>query len=183
MLPLAVLLAVVMDAGPVLTPLTMVVGVVAALVQAVGLHDGRSPCRLARRYVAADGPEGEAARRSVRSYSRCCIVTSASGSASTSRYLATGAWTLLVSASILQQDTADLARVAGLAIGVVLLIGTLEFVGPNGPAGWEPAGMIVAIAYVAWSVWLILIGVILLIGWVTARLATTMSTRPEWRNW
>jgi hypothetical protein len=37
MLPLAVLLSVVLEAGAVLTPLTLVIGVVSALVQAVGL--------------------------------------------------------------------------------------------------------------------------------------------------
>ena len=47
-------------------------------------------------------------------------------------YLLTGLWTLLVAASIL--STAVLPGwlgVVGLPIGVALLIGTLEFVGPN----------------------------------------------------
>ena len=38
------------------------------------------------------------------------------------------------------------------------------FVGPNEPGGWAPAGTIVQIAYIAWSVWLILIGASLLSG-------------------
>ena len=38
------------------------------------------------------------------------------------------------------------------------------FVGPNEPEGWALAGTIVPIAYIAWSIWLILIGVFLLIG-------------------
>jgi hypothetical protein len=166
MLPLAVLLAVVMDAGPVLTPLTMVVGVVAALVQAVGL--ARWPFavpELARRYVAADGPEGEATRRSVEVVFAVLHRFLGVGIGEHLGYLATGVWTLLVSASILSSGALPAwLGIAGLAIGVALLIGTLEFVGPNEPAGWELAGTIVAIAYIAWSVWLILIGVILLIG-------------------
>jgi hypothetical protein len=48
-------------------------------------------------------------------------------------------------------------------IGVALLVGSLEFVGPNERAGWPLAGTIVPIAYVAWSVWLIAIGVALLV--------------------
>jgi hypothetical protein len=36
--------------------------------------------------------------------------------------------------------------IAGLVIAVGLLIGTLEFVGPNKPEGWAVAGTVVAIA-------------------------------------
>ena len=39
-----------------------------------------------------------------------------------------------------------------------------EFVGPDEPGGWALAGTIVPIAYIAWSVWLILIGAFLLSG-------------------
>ena len=79
-------------------------------------------------------------------------------------YLATGAWTLLVAASILS-GTVLLAwlGLVGVPIGLALLVGTLEFVGPNEPEGWHLAGMIVPIAYLAWSAWLIVLGVMLLI--------------------
>jgi hypothetical protein len=39
----------------------------------------------------------------------------------------------------------------------------LEFVGPNERDGWHLAGIIVPIAYLVWSVWLIALGVFLLI--------------------
>ena len=42
-------------------------------------------------------------------------------------------------------------------------LGTLEFVGPNERDGWHLAGTIVPIAYIAWSLWLIVIGVVLLV--------------------
>ena len=51
----------------------------------------------------------------------------------------------------------------GLPIGAALLAGALEFVGPNERDGWPLAGTIVPIAYIAWSVWLIALGVFLLI--------------------
>jgi len=166
MLPLAVLLAVVLDAGPVLTPLTMVVGIVAALVQAVGL--ARWPFavpELARRYVAADGPDGEATRRSVEVVFAVLHRYLGVGIGEHLGYLATGLWTMLVSVSILQGAILPpWLAVVGLVIGVGLLIGTLEFVGPNEPEGWRLAGTIVPIAYIAWSIWLIAIGVFLLIG-------------------
>ena len=80
-------------------------------------------------------------------------------------YLATGLWTVLVSISVLQATILPgWLAIVGLVIGVALLVGTLEFVGPNEPEGWELAGTIVPIAYIAWSIWLIAIGVLLLIG-------------------
>lgn len=167
MLPLAVLLAVVLDAGAVLTPLTLVVGVVAALVQAVGL--ARWPFavpELARRYVAApDGPDGEATRRSVEVVFAVLHRYLGVGIGEHLGYLATGLWTMLVSGSILAGTLLPAwLAIAGFVIGVALLVGTLEFVGPNEPEGWELAGTIVPIAYIAWSVWLILLGVFLLIA-------------------
>jgi hypothetical protein len=52
---------------------------------------------------------------------------------------------------------------AGLRIGVALLLGTLEFVGPNEERGWPLAGAIVPIAHIAWSLWLVAVGVALLV--------------------
>ena len=80
-------------------------------------------------------------------------------------YLFTGSWTLLVAASIL--STAVLPPwlgIVALPIGVALLVGTLEFVGPNERDGWPLAAVIVPIAYIAWSLWLIAIGVALLLS-------------------
>jgi len=54
--------------------------------------------------------------------------------------------------------------IVGILIGIALLIGTLEFVGPNEEHGWALAGTIVPIAYIAWSLWLIVQGVLLIIS-------------------
>ena len=166
MLPLAVLLSVVLDAGAVLTPLTMVVGVVAALVQGVGL--ARWPFavpELARRYVAADGADAEATRRSVEVVFAVLHRYLGVGIGEHLGYLATGLWTVLVAISILQGAVLPgWLAIAGLVIGLALLVGTLEFVGGNEPEGWQLAGTIVPIAYIAWSIWLIAIGVLLLVG-------------------
>jgi hypothetical protein len=165
MLPLAVLLSVELDAGPVLTPLTMVVGVVAALVQGLGL--ARWPFavpELARRYVAApDGPEGEATRRSVEVAFAVLHRYLGVGVGEHLGYLATGCWTLLIAASILQGSIVPgWMALVGVVIGLALLIGTLEFVGPNERDGWALAGTIVPIAYIAWSIWLIVLGLMLI---------------------
>ena len=49
-----------------------------------------------------------------------------------------------------------------IPIGIALLIGVLEFVGPNESKGWSVAERVTPIAYIAWSVWLIACGVALL---------------------
>ena len=166
MLPLAALLAVVLAASPALTVLSIVVGAVAALVQGLGLV--RWPFavpELARRYVAAPhGPDGDVTRRTIETVFATLHRLLGVGIGEHLGYLFTGLWTLLVAASIL--STAALPAwlgIAGVPIGIALLVGTLEFVGPNEPDGWALAGTIVPVAYIAWSIWLIALGVLLLV--------------------
>jgi len=165
MLPLAPLLAVVLGAGPELTALSIVTGVVAGLVQMLGLV--RWPFavpELARRYLAADGPDAQATRRSIEVVFATLHRLLGVGVGEHLGYLFTGLWTLLIAASIV--STAVLPGwlgIVGLPIGLALLVGALEFVGPNEHDGWVLAGTIVPIAYIAWSVWLIALGVLLLV--------------------
>jgi hypothetical protein len=167
MLPLAVLLAVALGASPGLTALAIATGAAAALVQGLGLV--RWPFavpELARRYVAApDGPGGEATRNTVEAIFATLHRLLGVGIGEHLGYLLTGAWTLIVAASLI--STAVLPGwlgFIGIPIGVALLIGTLEFVGPNEERGWPLAGTIVPIAYIAWSLWLIALGVGLLVA-------------------
>lgn len=120
---------------------------------------------LARRYVAADeGPAGDATRHSVEVVFAVLHRLFGVGIGEHLGYLFTGLWTLVVASSILA--TAILPAwlgIVGVPIGVALLIGTLEFVGSNERDGWWLAGTIVPIAYIAWSLWLIGLGVVLLV--------------------
>jgi hypothetical protein len=165
MLPLVALLAVALAAPPALTALSIVIGSAAALVQALGLV--RWPFavpELARRYLGAEGSDGEATRRTIELVFATLHRLLGVGIGEHLGYLLTGLWTLLVAASIL--STAVLPGwlgVIGLPIGVALLVGTLEFVGPNEKDGWPLAGTIVPIAYIGWSLWLAAIGVFLLL--------------------
>jgi hypothetical protein len=165
MLPLAALLAVVLGAPPALTVLSIVIGAAAALVQALGLV--RWPFavpELARRYVAADGEDAAATRQTIEVTFATLHRLLGVGIGEHLGYLLTGLWTVLVAVSIL--STAVLPGwlgVVGLPIGIALLVGTLEFVGPNEKDGWQLAGTIVPIAYIAWSLWLIALGVFLLL--------------------
>jgi hypothetical protein len=166
MLPLAVLLAVALEVGLALTSLAMVVGVVAALVQALGLARWLFAVpELARRYVAADGPDEAAKRGSIEITFAVLHRFLGVGVGEHLGYLATGSWTILVAISILQGSVLPAwMAVVGVTIGIALLVGSVEFVGPNERDGWALAGTIVPVAYIAWSIWLIVLGVLLLIA-------------------
>ena len=165
MLPLVALVAAVLAASLALTALSIVVGAAAALVQALGLV--RWPFavpELARRYVAADGPDAETTRRTIELIFATLHRLLGVGIGEHLGYLLTGLWTLLVAASILSTVVLPgWLGLIGLPIGVAMLVGSVEFVGPNEQDGWPLAGTIVPIAYVAWSLWLIAMGIFLLI--------------------
>lgn len=167
MLPIAILAPGVLQAdAPVQWP-SIFVGVLASLVQAIGL--ARWPFavpELARRYVAAPGgPTGDMQRTAVVTVFATLHRFLGVGIGEHLGYLFTGLWTLLIAVAILTGGVAPAwLGLGGIVIGLALLVGTLEFVGPNEPGGWPLAGTIVPIAYIAWSVWLILLGVVLIIG-------------------
>lgn len=165
MLPLVALLAVVVDAPPALTTLSIVIGAAAALVQALGLV--RWPFavpELARRYIAAEAPDAEATRRVIALTFEALHRLFGLGIGEHLGYQLTGLWTLLVAVSIMVTPVLpSWLGIIGLPIGVALLIGTLEFVGPNERDGWPLADTIVPIAYIAWSLWLVVLGVLLLL--------------------
>jgi hypothetical protein len=166
MLPLVALLAVALDPPAPLAVASVVIGSVAALVQALGLV--RWPFavpELARRYVAADGPDAASTRRTIEVIFATLNRLLGVGIGEHLGYLLTGLWTILVAASIV--STAAVAPWLGwigVPIGIALLLGSLEFVGPNEKAGWSLAGIIVPIAYIAWSLWLIAIGIGLILS-------------------
>ena len=118
---------------------------------------------LARRYVAAEGPDADQARATIELVFAALHRLLGVGIGEHLGYLLTGAWTLIVAAAVM--STAALPAwlgVLGIPIGLALLVGALEFVGANEREGWPLAGTIVPIAYIAWSVWLIAMGVGLL---------------------
>jgi hypothetical protein len=165
MLPLAALVAVALAPPSAIAVSSVAVGAGAALVQALGLV--RWPFvvpELARRYIAAEGPDGAETRRTIEVVFATLHRLLGVGIGEHLGYLLTGIWTLLVAASV--ASTAVLPGwlgLLGIPIGVGLLVGTLEFAGPNEEHGWAIAGSIVPIAYIAWSVWLIALGIALLL--------------------
>jgi Domain of unknown function (DUF4386) len=163
--PLAVLLGQVLGRdGLAIVPTAIVVGVLAAVVQFLGL--ARWPFlvpTLARTY---DDPASSEATRdatvvvfeSFHTYLGVAIGECLG-------YLFTGAWTVLVGVAMLQSSAFD-AWLAwpGIVIGLALVAGSLEFVGPFEEKGWKLAGTMVPIAYTAWSLWLVISGVVLLLA-------------------
>ncbi len=166
MLPLVVLVGAVIGADVALTATAIIVGAAASLVQALGLV--RWPFavpELARRYVAApDGPTGDATRGTVEVVFATLHRLLGVGIGEHLGYLLTGVWTLLVGWSILTTTVFPVWMGGlGLLIGLALVVGTFEFVGPNERDGWALAGTIVPIAYIVWSLWLIVLGILLLV--------------------
>jgi hypothetical protein len=72
-------------------------------------------------------------------------------------YLSTSTWTFLI--ALLMLRAPQFGRwlgLSGMAIALGVAAGLLE------PAGWEPAGAVNAISYLAWAAWLVVAGVVLL---------------------
>jgi hypothetical protein len=166
MLPLAVLVTVALAPPAPLAVASVVTGSAAALVQGLGLV--RWPFavpELARRYIAADGPDAAATRRTIEVVFATLHRLLGVGIGEHLGYLLTGVWTLLVAGSITSTSVLPgWLGLIGIPIGLALLVGTLEFVGPNEERGWPLAGTIVPIAYIAWSIWLIALGVGFILG-------------------
>jgi hypothetical protein len=161
--PLAVLLARSSEgADGALVALSATVGVLAALVQFLGLV--RWPFLvpyLAR--VDADPQSSPARREAVdvvfQSFNRYLGVAVGEHLG----YGLTGAWTVLAGAALTETDAVPgWLGVVGVVAGAALLVCSLEFVGRFERTGWKLAGALTPIAYVVWSLWLLATGVALL---------------------
>jgi hypothetical protein len=163
--PLAVLMGQVLARDDLaVVPTATVVGVLAAAVQFLGL--ARWPFlvpELARAYAdpATSQATREATAVAFESFHRYLGI----GIGECLGYLLTGMWTMLVGVAMLQSSAFDAWLAwSGIIIGVLLIVGSLEFVGRFEAQGWRLAGAIVPITYIAWSLWLILSGLALLVG-------------------
>ena len=79
-------------------------------------------------------------------------------------YALTGGWSILAGVALIGSTAAPgWLGVIGVLIGPLFLLCSLEFVGGFEPSGWKLAGGLTPITYVAWSIWLIAVGVALLV--------------------
>jgi hypothetical protein len=79
-------------------------------------------------------------------------------------YLFTGVWSVLIGVAIVGRELLPgWLGWAGIVVGAGLVIGSAEFLGPNEEHGWSLAGGAIPILYVAWSLWLLAMGIALVI--------------------
>jgi hypothetical protein len=164
MVPLVVLVARVLgDADPDLMAVATIVGVLAGLVQFLGLV--RWPFLVPYLARAAADPAASDARREAvdidfQAFNRYLGVAVGEHLG----YLLTGAWTTLTGVALTQSAAAPAAiGIVGIVIGPVLMLCSLEFVGGHEPAGWKLAERLTPVTYVAWSLWLVAAGVAFLV--------------------
>jgi hypothetical protein len=80
-------------------------------------------------------------------------------------YLFTGLWTALAGVALIQSDLLNPAfGVTGTALATLFVLGAAEFIGPFERTGWKVSAVLVPIAYVCWSIWLLAVGIGLLIA-------------------
>ena len=79
-------------------------------------------------------------------------------------YLLTGIWSVLIGAAVVA-GSLDPTWIGwpGIVIGAGLIVGSAEFLGPNEPRGWAAAGAAIPFLYIAWSLWLLAIGIVLMV--------------------
>ncbi len=163
MVPLVVLLAqAIGDADPALLAVATVTGILAALVQFLGLV--RWPFLvpyLARADAQADA--SPARREAIDVVFQAANRYLGVAVGEHLGYALTGAWTLLAGIALTQSSVVpSIIGVAGIVVGPVLVLCSLEFVGGR-DAGWKIAERVTPAAYVAWSLWLVAVGLALLV--------------------
>ena len=157
----AVLLGQVLGFGWIV-PVATVVGVLAGLVQMLGLLRWVYVVpALARAHVDPTlGPEQREVHAAVfRALHQYLGV----GVGEHLGYLFTGIWSVLIGVAVIGGGTALPIWLAwpGIVIGAGLLVGSAEFLGPNEERGWGLAGAAIPILYIAWSIWLLAMGIAL----------------------
>jgi hypothetical protein len=162
--PLVVLVsAALSDADGALVAVTATVGVLAAAVQFLGLI--RWPFLVPYLARAAAEPGASPARQEVvdvvfQSANRYLGVAVGEHLG----YALTGAWSVLAGFVMWDSSETPLALgCAGIAVGAMLMTCSLEFVGAHERDGWKLAERLTPVAYVAWSLWLIATGLVLIV--------------------
>jgi Domain of unknown function (DUF4386) len=162
--PLAVLLAIAVDdADTTVIVLGAVTGVLASVVQFLGLI--RWPFLVP--YLAEvageaepDSPRGQAVDVVFQAFNRYLGV----GVGEHLGYALTGIWSILAGIALIDSTVVPAwLGIVGVAVGPLFLVCSLEFVGRSHRAGWELAEKLTPVTYVAWSIWLIAVGVALLV--------------------
>jgi hypothetical protein len=78
-------------------------------------------------------------------------------------YLFTGIWSVLIGVGVIQTTALPIwLGWPGIVVGAGLVVGSAEFLGPNEERGWNLAGAAIPVLYIAWSIWLLAMGIVLI---------------------
>ena len=145
-----------------IVPLATTFGVLAGLVQMLGLLRWVYVVpALARAY--ADSTLGPEQREVHAAVFRALHQYLGVGVGEHLGYLFTGIWSMLIGVGVIQGIALPTwLGWPGIVIGAGLAVGSAEFLGPNEERGWGLAGAAIPILYVAWSFWLLAMGVALI---------------------
>jgi Domain of unknown function (DUF4386) len=146
-----------------IVPLAVTVGVLAGLVQTLGLLRWVYLVpSLAR--VSADPGLGSGQREATIAVFRAMHQYLGVGVGEHLGYLFTGIWSILTGVAIIGKELLPVwMGWIGIVAGVGLIIGSFEFLGRNEEDGRALAGAAIPILYVAWSLWLLAMGIALII--------------------
>jgi hypothetical protein len=162
LVPTVVLLAATATDGGTLVVVATVVGVLAALVQLLGLLRWSYLVPwLARAHGAASSqPERAMFEVTFEAFHRFLGV----GVGEHLGYLFTGLWSALIGLAIAIDGIVPVwLGWVGVAAGLGLMLGSTEYLGSHEEHGWKLAGDAVPILYIAWSLWLLALGVALVL--------------------
>ena len=152
------------DAEPAVVVLALVFGVLASLVQLLGLIRWTFLVPYLARVAGETDPEsarGQAVDVVFQAMHRYLGVAVGEHLG----YAFTGLWSIFTGFALLDSSAvAGWLGVVGIVLGPVFLLCSLEFVGRDTDRGLKLAETLTPPAYIAWSVWLIAVGIALIAG-------------------
>jgi hypothetical protein len=146
-----------------IVPLAVTIGVLAGLVQMLGLLRWVYLVpSLAR--VHADPALGSGDREATVAVFRAMHQYLGVGVGEHLGYLFTGLWSVLTGVAITGTELVPAwMGWLGIVVGVALILGSAEFLGRDEESGWALAGAAIPFLYIAWSLWLLAMGIALII--------------------
>jgi hypothetical protein len=162
LIPAVVLLGQSLGFGGVV-PLAVTVGVLAGLVQMLGLL--RWVYLVPSLARASSDPALESGERQATvAVFRAAHQYLGVGVGEHLGYLLTGIWSGLTGVAVVGRELIPAwMGWVGIVVGAGLILGSAEFLGRDQDDGWGLAGAAIPILYVAWSLWLLAMGVALVI--------------------
>ena len=144
-------------------PLAVTIGVLAGLVQMLGLLRWVYLVPALARTFADPSAESGQRDASVAVF-RAMHQYLGVGVGEHLGYLFTGIWSVLTGVAIVGRDVVPTwMGWVGIVVGAGLILGSAEFLGPNEEHGWKLAGALIPFLYIAWSIWLLAMGIALIV--------------------